>query len=326
MFAATLVAADADAQLVPSFGRDRAGTSGYQFLKIPVDARSAAMGQTVTSNAFDLSALFWNPALTSRIESQASFGAGYTAYHADVELSYAGLIQRVGSFTLGASVQALQSGQMDITTEFQPFGTGETFQVIDWAVGLTVAQNLTDLFSYGLTGRFVQEKVVEVSAQTFVFDAGLFYRVGQTGAQMSVVIRNFGFDSSVSGQVDRIAVGETDPVVETEFESYTPPTTFFLGLTYNVFHGNPEQDLILSGELNNPNDNAESVNVGVEYVWRNALALRTGYRFGVEELSVPSFGIGLILPDVGPLARFDYGFTSLERLGSVHRVSLEIGL
>ncbi len=325
-FAAALAAGEVTAQLLPSFGRDRAGTSGYQFLKIPVDARSASMGQTVASNAFDLTSLFWNPALAAQIEAKTTIGAGYTGYHAEIDLGYFGLIHRLGSFTLGAAFQSMQSGSMAVTTEFQPFGTGETFQVVDWAVGLTVSQTLTDLFSYGLTGRFVQEQIAEIRAQTVVFDAGVFYRVGQTGAQMAVVIQNFGFDSSVSGEIERVVIEQSEAIIENEFESFTPPTTFMLGLTYNVFHGNEDQGLSLSAQLNNPNDNAESFNMGVEYLWRRVLALRAGYRFGVEESTIPSLGFGLVLPGVSPGARFDYGFTSLERLGVVHRLSLEVGL
>ena len=37
LVAATIAPKVAHAQLLPSFGRDRAGTSGFQFLKIPVD-------------------------------------------------------------------------------------------------------------------------------------------------------------------------------------------------------------------------------------------------------------------------------------------------
>ena len=56
----------ARAQILPAFGNDRKGTAGFQFLKIPVDARAAAMGETVVANAFDASALFWNPALAAQ--------------------------------------------------------------------------------------------------------------------------------------------------------------------------------------------------------------------------------------------------------------------
>lgn len=315
------------AQLIPSFGRDRAGTSGFQFLKIPVDARSAGMAQAVTTSAADASALFWNPALIAQSRARTILGVSHTAYHADVTLNYLAVAQDVAGLTLGFSLQSMDSGEMDVTTEFQPFGTGETFSVIDLSVGLTVAQQLTDLFSYGVTARYVEEGIASVTQSTLVLDAGIFYRIGQTGARMAVSIRSFGFDSSSDGEIERTVVSGTGVRIEDDFEAMTPATTFLMGIDYDVFHrSRGDNSLLLSAQLNNPNDNAESYNVGAEYLWNNLLALRTGYRFGVEEANVPSFGFGVMVPGIGPQVRFDYGFNHLERLGSVHRIGLDVGL
>ncbi|HUF08526.1 MAG TPA: PorV/PorQ family protein [Rhodothermales bacterium] len=316
-----------EAQLIPSFGRDRAGTSGFQFLKIPVDARSAAMGQAVATNAVDASALFWNPALIAQSRARTILGVSHTSYHADVKLNYLAAAQDIGGVTLGFSLQSMDSGEMPVTTEFQPFGTGETFKVIDLSLGLTVAQQLTDLFSYGVTARYVEEGIASVTHKTLVLDAGIFYRIGETGTKMAVSIRSFGFDSSSDGEIERTVVSETGVRIEDNFESMTPATTFLMGIAYDVFHrSGGDKSLLLSVQLNNPNDNAESYNIGVEYLWNRLLALRTGYRFGVEEAEVPSFGFGLLLPGIGPDVRFDYGFNQLERLGSVHRIGLDVGL
>jgi len=317
----------AEAQLIPSFGRDRAGTSGFQFLKIPVDARSAAMGQAVATNAVDASALFWNPALISQAPARTVVGMSHTKYFADVTLNYLAAAQDIGGVTVGLSLQTMDSGEMDVTTEFQPFGTGESFKVLDMALGLTVSQQLTDLFSYGVTAKYVEEGIAAVTFKTFVIDAGIFYRIGDTGANMAVSIRNFGFDSASDGEIERTVISNTGTLVEDSFEGITPATTFLMGLSYDVFHrSGGDNALLLSVQLNNPNDNAESYNVGAEYTWNRLLALRTGYRFGVEELDMPSVGFGLLLPGLGPDVRFDYGFNHLERLGSIHRISLDVGL
>ncbi len=315
---------NASAQLLPTFGRDRAGTSGFQFLKIPVDARSAAMGETVASNAFDAASLFWNPALAAQVEG-TQVGMGHVAYHADVTIDYLSAVTRHGRFHFGLSLQALNSGQMDVTTEFQPFGTGETFRFMDLAAGLTVAQELTDLFSYGVTARYVQESVAGLDSRSVVFDLGAFYRIGTTGARMAVAIRNFGMDGRPKGALERAAV---DPgrIVESDFERFTPPTTFLLGVTYDVIRAGSGNFLQISGQLTNPNDNAENLNLGAEYGWRDTVMLRAGYRFGVEEIRTPSFGVGLLLPDFGPSVRFDYAFGRMDRLGAVHRAGLNIAL
>lgn len=311
------------AQILPSFGGDRAGTSGWQFLKVPVDARSSGMSQSVVSTAADASSLYWNPALAAQARGN-QVGVSHTEYFADVTLDYVGAIYHVGAFTLGASLQTLNSGEMDVTTEFEPFGTGETFRVIDVAAGLTVAQALTDLFSYGVTAKLVQESFAGIDSRTFLVDLGIFYRIGNTGAQMAVAVKNFGLDGTPSGSIERIVIGESQPVLEDDFESITPPTSFLLGVSYDVFTSRPNADLNINAQLSNPNDNAENWNFGAEYVWNQTLALRTGYRFGVDEATIPSFGLGVYVPYLGPRLRFDYGFNKLEKLGSVHRVGLNL--
>ncbi|MEZ4700783.1 MAG: PorV/PorQ family protein [Rhodothermales bacterium] len=321
------LARPASAQLIPSFGSDRAGTSGFQFLKIPTDARSAAMGQSVVSNAFDVSSLFWNPALAAELES-AQFAFNHTAYFADVSMEFAGgTVHLAGPrITVGASLQMLNSGEMDVTTEFEPFGTGETFRSVSMAGGLTVAQQLTDLFSYGITGKYIREGVAEIVTQTVVFDLGVFYRVGDTGMQMAVAIRNFGLDGTPEGRLSRTAVTPSGVIVEDRFEGITPPTTFMLGLTYQLLPAADAHDLLISTQLTNPNDNAENLNFGAEYTWNELLILRAGYRVGVEESILPSLGVGLRVPMNGPDLRFDYGFSQLDRLGTIHRIGFNLGL
>jgi long-subunit fatty acid transport protein len=325
LLAALLTTMPTSAQVLPSFGGDRAGTIGFQFLKIPVDARSAGMGQTAAANAFDASSLFWNPALAAQA-SGAQVGFTHTAYYADVSLEYAAAtvpLRRAG-LTVGISVQALNSGDMDETTELQPFGTGRTFRFTDVAAGLSVSQSLTDLFSYGVTAKYVRESVADVTANTVVFDLGVFYRVGTTGAQMGVAIRNFGLDAAFEGELTRTTLDGV--VTETDFESVTPPTTFLLGLNYTALRDVAQHDLQVSGQLTNPADNAETFNVGAEYMWNELLILRAGYRFAVEEYSWPSFGAGLMLPIDLLQMRFDYGFSRLDRLGAIHRVGLNVQL
>ena len=325
-FSAALVL-QTSAQILPTFGGDRSGTSGFQFLKIPVDARAASMGHTVVATANDASSLFWNPALAAQT-SGLQLGFNHTEYFADVRLEYVAAVYPLsfGGITLGGSVQTLNSGEMNVTTEFQPFGTGETFQLKDLSAALTFSQRLTDLFSYGLTAKYVQESAAGISTETVVMDLGIFYRIGGTGAQMGVSIRNFGLDATAAGEIERTVVGDQPRVVETDFESITPPTTFLLGVAYEVFQGRPSSNLVVSAQLSNPNDNVESWNLGIEYTWNGTLILRSGYRFGIEEYTIPSLGVGLRIPGLGPDIRFDYGFSNLERLGAVHRVGINVGL
>jgi hypothetical protein len=327
ILAGMVLVQDAVGQVLPSFGGDRAGTSGFQFLKIAVDGRSAAMGETVVANASDASALFWNPALAARTDF-LQVSAHHTAYFVDVNMEFLAVTFRPKgtSIAFGGSLQTLSSGEMNVTTEFQPFGTGETFAFRDLATGLTFSQSLTDLFSYGVTAKYVRESTAGISTSTVVFDLGVYYAVGTTGAAMGVAVRNFGVDGKPSGEISRTIIGDPGQVVESDFESITPPTTFLLGFSYELLQSQDMNDLTISAQLNNPNDNAENWNVGVEYGWNRILMLRAGYRFGIEEYDLPSFGAGINIPYEGRSLRFDYGFSRLNRLGAVHRVGLNLAL
>ena len=309
------------AQILPSYGEDRAGTAGFQFLEIAVDPRGAALGGTAVTTANDASALFWNPALASR-GAETQLSAAHLAYFSDVAMNYAAVTRRVGAFTVGGHVQTLDSGEMAVTDEFSgPAGTGQTFRYLGVVGGLTVGQALTDLFAYGVTAKVAREASADVAMTVPLLDLGVHYRVGTTGAQIGVAIRNFGLNGQAEGEITRPTV-EGGTVVEDEFEDLVPPTTFLLGVSYDAVRVG-DHALTVAGQLTNPNDNAEQLNVGAEYVWADLLSLRAGYRFGVEEANLPSLGFGVQIPGLGDRQlRADYGFDRLERLGTTHRIGI----
>ncbi len=314
--------AGASAQILPSYGEDRAGTSGFQFLEVAVDPRGAALGGTAVTTANDASALFWNPALAAR-GAETQLTAAHLAYYADVAMNFAAVTRRVGAFTIGAHVQTLDSGEMAVTDEFSgPRGTGQTFRYLGIVGGLSVSQSLTDLFSYGVTAKVAREAAADVAATAPLLDLGVHYRIGTTGGSIGVAIRNFGLNGQANGEIERQTVGG-EAVVEDDFEDVVPPTMFLLGVSYDVLQASDEHDLTISGQLTNPNDNAEQFNVGAEYTWNDLLMLRGGYRFGVEEATTPSFGFGLNVPGLGERRlRADYGYARLDRLGATHRVGI----
>jgi len=314
--------AQAQRGILPSLGGARSGTSGYQFLKINVDARSAAMGASNVADAADGSSLYLNPALA--IQSTGSqLHLGHTAYFADISLNYASYIHKMGSIALGGSVIFLDSGEMNETNEFAPTGTGRTFRTVHLAAGLSFSQELTNLFSYGATLKYLDERIEEVQSQSVVFDIGFFYRVGDTGLRFAVGLSDFGLDATPSGETRRQTIdGE---IVETEFEDVSPPTTFRMGAAYDVYEKD-EIDVLLTAQITNPSDNAEKFSIGTEVGYMSQFFLRAGYEFGVDEYSWPSFGVGFKVPVFKYNVGMDYGFSTRDRLGSLHRVAIKFNL
>ncbi|MDR9419743.1 PorV/PorQ family protein [Gracilimonas sp.] len=308
--------------IFPSLGSSRSGTSGFQFLKINVDARSAAMAQSNVAAANDGSSLYFNPALAVQLDNSQMY-VGHTAYIADISHNFVSYVHKKNQIAFGGSLMYLDSGEMEETNEFNPFGTGRTFRTVHMAAGLSFSQQLSNLFSYGVTTKYVEEKIEEVQLRTVVFDIGFYYEVGLTGLRFSVGLNNFGLDSSPSGETTRQT--QNGPVTEDEFEDVSPPSMFLIGAAYDAY-SNENWDVLVTGQLTNPSDNSERFSLGTEVTYLEKFILRTGYEFGTDEAILPSAGVGFKLPVFEKDIAIDYGFTTRDRLGSIHRIALKFNL
>lgn len=312
----------AQRSIIPSLGNSRSGTSGFQFLKINIDARSAGMGGSNIADAMDGASLYLNPALAVQVDQNQLY-IGHTAYFADIDLNYASYIHKVRNFAFGAALMYLDSGVMNETNEFNPFGTGRTFRTVHMAASLTFSQELTSLFSYGISLKYLDERIEEVQAQTFVFDIGFFYRVGDSGLRFAIGLNNFGLDADPTGETVRRTL--SGDVVESDFERVSPPTTFSIGAAYDAY-SNDNFDVVVTGAVINPSDNAERLSIGTEVAYLKQFFLRTGYEFGVDEALLPSFGVGFKVPVMNYSIGMDYGFSTRDRLGSLHRIALKFNI
>lgn len=303
-----------------NYGTDRAGTSGFQFTKIGVDPRAAAMGNSNMADAFDGSSLYWNPALSARLEG-STLMASHTSYFADINVDYLSYIQQVGSFAVGGSLHYLSSGDIIETTEYQPTGTGRVFGTHHIAAGLSVAQEVTDLFSYGITFKYLLEKIEEVEFSSGAIDFGFSYLVGETGLRFAVGVSNFSpIDVSPSGSTTQVDGNKVTPE-----EEMSLPTRFNIAAAYDVVE-TETSTLVVTAQINNPSDNAEQVNIGAEYGFMDQFYFRSGYEFGNVERQLPSFGAGFKLPVGKNKINADYAYTVYDRLGGIHRISISVNL
>lgn len=318
-----IVACVIQAQVLPSLGKQRAGTAGMQFLKIPVDPRSAGMGESFIAVVNDASALYWNPAGMTIADSQRIHLQGaYTRYFADITMNYgAGFIKLKNEHCIGISVTHLNSGEMDVTTEFQPFGTGQKFSATNTAIGISYAKKLTDNFAFGLTSKYANESIFGLRTNTLLFDLGFQYDIGYKNLRFAVTMTNFGFNVKPKGELEVIRLAGTQNV--NSFEQVTVPSMFKVGFAWDAVK-NDNHLLTFAGQLNHPTDNKETFNLGVEYSWNRLLYFRTGYQLGADESHIPSFGFGLKFTQRFGAFRIDYAFTNKERLGFTHKFGLGI--
>jgi len=325
-FLSFIVLSVTKAQVLPSFGGSRAGTAGLQFLKIAPDARSAALAGSYAAIVDDVSAMYWNPAgLTHMDSGKYHFQFSHASYMAEVGLNFAGFAFTQNRYNFwGISLISLNSGEMPVTTEFQPYGTGQTFSVSNIMIGLSFAKILSNNFSFGLTGKYVYENITDVTIQNGLVDFGFVYSIGtKTNTRFSVGISNFGFNVSPQGKVTLNTLNGTKEV--DQFENVAAPSLFRLGIATDLIK-KKDHFLVITSQLNHPTDNKESLAFGFEYGYKRVLFLRTGYELGADYTSWPAFGFGLNLRRYFGQLKVDYSFNNKDYLGNIHRITLAMDL
>lgn len=306
------MASSAQAQFIPVLGSQRAGTAMAQFLKIGVGARASGMGEAFVALANDASALYWNPAGAAQVQ-QNELIFSHVNWPVEVRHEFIGYLHRLGGQNvLGVSVTALHTDDFEETTVYQPLGTGNFVSFGDLAVGLSFARRMTDRFSVGVTLKYVEETLAELHARNVFVDFGTYYWTGLGSSRFAVSVSNFGTNIKPAG-----TLYFRDGSATSSFQDFAPPTVFRIGFATEVID-RPGHKLTTALQLNHPNDNAENLNLGVEYWWRQALALRGGYRANVDEESF-TLGAGVALP----LNRFhlnlDFSHTEFGNLGNASR-------
>ncbi len=312
----------AKAQILPTFGNSRTGGSGMQFLKITPDPRSSAMGGAVVGMVNDASAMYWNPAgITSIDTGKVSLQLAHTLYVASSRVNYGAMAMKVGKLSfIGINVLSVNYGDNKETTEWQPTGTGRNIALGSTVIGVTFAKILTNNFSFGLQGKFAQEVIANVAVNNVLFDLGLMYNIGIKNARFGVSFSNFGVNVAPSGNVTILKLNSENQ--KNDFSDISVPAVFRLGFAIDPIKTGPHL-LTLAAQLNHPTDNNETFAFGTEYTWKKILVGRTGWEFGLDEANnFPNVGFGLRLPRNFGNFGIDYGLVSKERSGNIHRLAL----
>jgi len=318
----------------------KVGLSGGQFLKIGVGARGTAMAGAYSGVANDLTSIFWNPAGLTEVDG---FGVDFshTFWFAGMSHSFAAFMIPVSeNYRLAASFVGFSSGDINVTTT-QPDGTGGIYSVSDIAVGLTLAGNLTERFSFGATARFVNHGFSNMAASGFTFDVGTRYETGFNGVVLGFSINNLGtpqtFDgpevTSTNNPIPGLNASPIDMQIQTS--NFDMPLSFRAGIGVDMFNGfvgdRPITDedgtvvhqWIMAGDFETFADVPEQFAIGTEYTFREFVSFRAGYRFGSDQFGL-SGGVGLKYMAGGFDGSIDYSISPTTELGLVNRLSVSI--
>ena len=264
----------------------RKGTAGATELLIPVGPRSTALGgATVAGDVTGIEAMFWNPAgLAAGPTTSALFS--HTQYFADMDVNYAGVATKAGSFgSLGIAAKVLSVGDIIVTTEQAPDGTGEVLTPTFAVLGLTWARQFTDRVNFGATANYVSEKVADNQASGVAFDFGVQYITSWQGLKVGLAIKNVGGAMTFTGPGFEILTQDpsADPNAGNRglsFSSAAFEMPSYITLSSNVdVMRNSQSALVAYGAYQGNNFSGDQVRAGLEWGYRDFLALR-GSWFG----------------------------------------------
>lgn len=286
----------------------KTATSGFSFLEIPVTARSASMGESsVALSDNNSESLFTNPGALGFSSLNHSTSVSFATWLADIK-------QYATSYSYGSDIGVFGVGLIMLDYGSMPktvVASGQkvyevtgTFDATALSFGLSYAKKLTDNFSFGLTLKYVEERIEVYKATNLMFDGGFLYYTGFGTLRIAGAIQNFGVNAKF---------------INDEFKM---PSILRLGLAGEIV-GSHESNyqVTLIAEALHPNDNTEKLNLGCEVSWIKTIYLRGGYKFFYDEESF-SFGFGVKNSSILPFS-FDYSFSDYGRLGNISRVSLQ---
>ena len=186
-----------------AFTRGSAGTSAGTFLKLPIDARGAALGGAMGASAEDVSALQWNPAGLAGVATR-HVSASYLSYMEGINYGFVGvahplesLVSRprreldpTGLGTVAVGAVYLNAGTLQ-EKDNTGTATGGAFTPTDLALMAGWGGAMTRTLDLGVAVKVVREQI-QASATTASGDLGarLRLRIGPVPYTLSASVHN----------------------------------------------------------------------------------------------------------------------------------------
>ncbi|MGD1044930.1 MAG: PorV/PorQ family protein [Bacteroidota bacterium] len=319
---------------------NRTGTAGAQELLIPVGARDLALGGSSVASTNGVDAIYWNPAGLAKENSvEAMFS--HLNYFANIGVEYGVIGVNAGDFgNIGFSMTSVNFGNIPVTTEDLPDGTGQTYSPTYLTLGMTYARMLSDRISVGATVNIINESIMNTSANAVGFNIGVRYDgIGIPGLNLGIVLKNVGTNISYGGSgLYRTGTTSSDLRGQQTYSLVAAtaelPSQMELALAYDYKLGETNQ-ISLFGDFENNNYSTDVWRFGAELTLINLLSLRGGYTLApndpVDATGASSYlydytmGAGIKCDLGGATIAVDYAYRHLVRMNSNNVISVKIG-
>ncbi len=260
------------------------------FLENASDARVLALGRAFSSVAEGTGGLYWNPAGLG-MPYQSELSVGYSTLFEGAALQGLSFVHSAAApVGFGFGVIQYQSPKVEERDASNAALGESTYKKGAYLFGFS--WNPSRSWSWGATGKMVNQSVGGVSANAMDFDTGLLLKFD--AVQFGVKIQNL-----LGGQLAR------------EGGNDTLPMGWQAGASVRLFGS-----LLAAADIASNNDAGSSVHAGLEYRLFNIIALRGGL-----DQSSPVAGLGLTIKDVS----FDYAVLPNADFGLSHRATLRLG-
>jgi hypothetical protein len=217
-------------------------TTAVPFMRISPDARSGAMGDVGIALDPDANAQFWNVSKLAMAEKEAGVSITYTPWLKDlvpdIFLAYISAYKKFGddenqNQAISFSMRYFNLGSINYTTiDATPAGTGNPRE---FAVDLGYSRKLSESFSVGLSGKFINSNIINGAGNS----TGINYKPGNSfGVDFGAFYRKQLNSDDESGQGSSINAGIAITNLGTKV-SYSNdrkdfiPTNLGIGVAYN---------------------------------------------------------------------------------------------
>lgn len=286
--------------------------STYEFLRMDMSPRAAALGGSFVAANDDADIIFYNPAGIN-FHEQTPVSFNYVKHLLDFNFtSLAASRAFAGIGRIGAAVQYLNYGNFTRADEFGnqtgSYGAG------DLALTGTYGNTLDKNFYYGASVKLIYSKIDNYSSSAMAFDLGLNYNLPEKNFAVGFAVLNMGTQlSSYSGISEKLPL---DVIVGIAKKLEHLPFKYYID-----FHRLAESESSLLKRFSH-------FTLGGEFTLSKVVRVRVGLDTEKrKELKIGNYaglagfnaGFGFIVDKY----LVDYSFSSLGSIGSIHRFGIK---
>jgi len=243
-------------QLIPEYLMWLIPQLAHKRRKIVFRDSPVGMGEAYTAVSNDAASLYWNPTGLTRF-SGTHIAVMHNTWVQGVNYESVGVAYGdSASSGFGVGLTFLWMDDIPVTTFGDRLGSsGDTFTARDFSFVVSYAHQILPGTSLGGSFKRIRSTLADVTATATAFDVGVIVTPSVPGLAFGAAVQNAGSKLKFVRDGDRL------PLIARVGVAYTYRNT---GL--------------VSVEVAKPVDNRARIHAGGEFVVRNALSLRAGYR------------------------------------------------